>query len=199
VKLASLAALLVLALAGSAAHGATPSANAWALLGDGRIVKLNLGSRRIVAQRSLGRTPRGVTTHGKMLALDGDRIYALVPTRPQTVVVVDRALHVLGRTPLRADVSYRGLVRADGHTYLFGYRPGRVVDPVDKLRESAAVLSRVGDNGVQSWTIRPPAGHDWWEWRGSVSADGHRLALSYQEGVGEGLRSSVRAARTSSA
>jgi hypothetical protein len=186
-KLASLAALSVLALAGSAAHGATPSANAWALLGDGRIVKLNLGSRRIVAQRSLGRTPRGVTTHGKMLALDGDRIYALVPTRPKTLVVVDRAFHVLARTRLPDDVSYRGLVRASGQTYLFGYMPGQVVDPVDHLRESAAILSRVDDGRIQSWTIRPAERHDWWEWRGEVSANGRWLALSYHGGCGGGF------------
>ncbi len=187
-KLASLTALVVLALAGSAAHGATPSANAWALLGDGRIVKLNLGSRRIVAQRSLGRTPRGVRTHGRMLALDGDRIYALVPTRPQTLVVVDRGLHVLARTRLAAEVSYRGLVRVSGQTYLYGYRPGQIVGPVDKLRESAAILSYVDrDGGVTSWTIRPPERHDWWESWGAASADGRRLVLSYHGGCGGGL------------
>src|SRR5437868_292391 len=35
-----------------------------------------------------------------MLTVDGSRVYALVPTQPQTLVVTDRALHVKARFAL---------------------------------------------------------------------------------------------------
>ena len=79
-----------------------------------------------------------------MLAIGGSRVYALVPTLPQTVVVTDLALRVKSRFRVPTDVKYRGIVRAGGRTYVFGYREGRIVDPVAGLRESDAVVTRVG-------------------------------------------------------
>ena len=117
-----------------------------------------------------------------MLTVDGSRVYALVPTQPQTLVVTDRALHVKARFALPRDVRYRGVVRARAATYAFGYREGRVIDPVAGLRESDAVVTRVGTPSG-SWTVRHADGYGWWEWSGSASANGQRLALSYH-GVG---------------
>jgi hypothetical protein len=174
-----LAALLaVAALAGSTSHHAAPARNAFVLLGDGRIVKLDVTRGRIVARRSLGKTPRRLPDHGPMLSVDGSKVYALVPTQPQTLVVTDRLLRIKARFVLRAEVRYRGVVRAGGRTYAFGYREGKVVDPDIDLRESDAVVTRVGTPS-QSWTIRPADGHSWLEWSGSASSDGRRLALGY--------------------
>jgi hypothetical protein len=147
-KLAAL--IAVAALAGSTSHTAAPRRDAFVLLGDGRIVKLAVGSR----------------------------LYAVVPTRPQTLVVTDRALRVKARFTLPADVHDRGVVRAGGRTYALGYREGRVVDPDLNLRESAAVVTRVGTPS-QSWIVRAADGHAWVVWSGAASSDGRRLVLSY--------------------
>src|SRR5205085_2495030 len=104
------------ALAGTTSHHAARAHNAFVLLGDGRIVKLDVSRGRVVARRSLGKTPRRLPDHGPMLTVDGSRMYALVPTQPQTLVVTDRALHVKARFALPRDVRYRGVVRARGAT-----------------------------------------------------------------------------------
>jgi len=176
VKVAALVA--VAALAGSTPHHTVAPRAAFVLLGDGRIMKFDVTRGRIVARRSLGKTPRLVPDHGPMLAVEGSRIYALVPTRPQTVVVTDRALRVKARFTLPADVRYRGVVRAAGRTYAFGYREGRVVDPTIDLREADGIVTLVG-TAMQSWTVRRADAHSWREWSGSASADGRRLALAY--------------------
>src|SRR5438874_2774470 len=175
-KIAAL--LAILAVAGSASKSAAPRLDAYVLLGDGRIAKLDVASGRVVARRSLGRTPRRIPEHGPMLTVDGARVYALVPTRPETLIVTDRALHVKSKTALPRDVLYRGVVRVAGQTYAFGYRQGRILDPASGERESDAVVTSIGAS-VRSWTIRKAEGQDWWEWSGSASSDGRRLALSY--------------------
>jgi len=178
VKIAAL--LAVAALAGSAAKSSTPRLDAFVLLGNGQIVKLDVASRRVVARRGLGSTPRVLPEHGDTVVVEGSRVYALVPTRPQTLVVTDRALRVKSKTRLPADVVYRGVVRADGTTYAFGYRPGRIIDPGSGERESDAVVTRIQPGGpVQSSTIRKANGQDWWEFSGAASTDGARLALTY--------------------
>src|SRR5436190_4202554 len=177
-KIAAL--LAVAALAGPAAKSSTPRLDAFVLLGNGRIVKLDVASGRIAVRRVLGTTPRVLPEHGDMLVVDGSRVYALVPTRPQTLVVTDRALRVKSKTRLPASVVYRGVVRADGTTYAFGYRPGRIIDPGSGERESDAVVTRIEPGEpVQSSTTRKANGQDWWEFSGAVSTDGARLALSY--------------------
>jgi hypothetical protein len=77
-KLAAL--IAVAALAGSTSHTAAPRRDAFVLLGDGRIVKLAVGSR----------------------------LYAVVPTRPQTLVVTDRALRVKADSRCRRTCTIEG-------------------------------------------------------------------------------------------
>src|SRR5207237_4126935 len=81
-----------------------------------------------------------------------------------------------------SDVKYRGIVRAGGRTYVFGYREGRIVDPVAGLRESDAVVTRVSTD-PQSWTVRPANGRRWWEWSGTASRSEERRV-----GEGGGVR-----------
>src|SRR5438105_15794983 len=100
-KIAAL--LAIVAVAGSASKIAAPRLDAYVLLGDGHIAKLNVANGRVVARRSLGRTPRVLPDHGPMLAIGGSRVYALVPTLPQTVVVTDLALRVKSRFRVPTD------------------------------------------------------------------------------------------------
>lgn len=84
-KIAAL--LAVAALAGSAAKSSTARLDAFVLLGNGRIVKLDVASGRVVVRRVLGSTPRVLPEHGDMLVVSGSRVYALVRTRRQTLAV----------------------------------------------------------------------------------------------------------------
>ena len=175
-KIAAL--LVVAAIGGSAAPSAT-RLDAFVLLGNGRIVKVDVASGRVVARRALVSTPRVLPEHGHLVAVDGSRVYAVVPSQPQSLVVTDRALRVTSRVRLPADVRYRSVLRAANTTYLFGYRPGGVIDPGSGERESDAVITRVDAGRTESWTIRRANRQDWWEFSGDVSADGRRLALAY--------------------
>jgi hypothetical protein len=67
-KLAALVA--VAALTGSTSHTAAPGRDAFVLLGDGRIAKLDVADGRVVARHSLGRTPRVLPDDGSMLAVE---------------------------------------------------------------------------------------------------------------------------------
>src|SRR5437868_14286308 len=120
------------ALAGTTSHHAARAHNAFVLLGDGRIVKLDVSRGRVVARRPLGKTPRRLPDHGP----DAHR-RRIARVRARSDSTADARRH-RPRAPRQGTVrsaARRAIprCRARAATYAFGYREGRVIDPVAGL------------------------------------------------------------------
>lgn len=103
------------------------------------------------------------------------------------MAVVDaRTLRERSRFALKPEIHYRALVveAGAGRLYVFGNRPGRVVDTVNRLREEAAVATSVDlSSGTRSTvTVREADERSWFVYWGALSADGKRLVVSYHGG-----------------
>ncbi len=176
------AAILASALAVSAPAGE----RAFALLADNRLLQLELPGGKVIARRVLGPKLRERVSPGRMLALGGSRVYALVRTTAGTdsIAVVDaRGTRLRARYPLEPDVRYRGILLVQDRLYAFGGRYGRIVvtDPTEVREQDALVTTLdVGSGRVLgTTTVRPADGRAWWILSGTATPDGSRIALSY--------------------
>jgi hypothetical protein len=173
-------------LASALALSGPADERAFALLADNRLVELKLPSGRVSARWALGPKLRGRVSPGRMLALRGSRVFALVQSVSGTdaIAVVDvRATRVRARYLLEPGVRYRGLLLVANRLYAFGGRYGRVVrtDPVE-VREQNAVITTLDPSSGRSLgttTVRNAEGRAWWILSAAARPDGSRIALSY--------------------
>jgi hypothetical protein len=176
------AAVLASALALSAPTGE----RAFALLADNRLVELALPSGKVTARWALGPKLRGRVSPGRMVALRGSRVFALVQSASGTdsIAVVDsQAARVRVRYLLEPGVRYRGVLLIANRLYAFGGRYGRIVrtDPVEVREQSAVIttLDAVSGRSLGTTTVRSTDGQAWWILSAAARPDGSRIALSY--------------------
>jgi hypothetical protein len=176
------AAVLASALALSAPGGE----RAFALLADNRLVELALPSGKVVARWRLGPKLRERVSPGRMLALSGSRVFALVQSGSGTdsIAVVDaQSARVRARYSLEPGVRYRGVLLVGSRLYAFGGRSGGIVatEPVE-VREQSAVITTLdvsSGRALGTTTVRDANGRAWWILSGAATPDGSRIALSY--------------------
>jgi hypothetical protein len=100
------------------------------------------------------------------------------------VVDIDK-FEVRNRYPLPEGISFRSLAVGPrtGRLYLFGDRPGKMVESrIGRLRERSAIVTVLDPDGEQmfeSQTIRRADGHDWLVSWGALFPDESRLFVSY--------------------
>lgn len=176
------AAVLASALALSAPAGE----RAFALLADNRLVELMLPSGKVIARWPLGPKLRGRVSPGRMLALRGSRVFALVqsPSGTDSIAVVDaQTARVRARHLLEPGVRYRGVLLAGDRLYAFGGRYGRIVrtDPVEVREQSAVITTLDAGSGrsLGTTTVRSADGQAWWILSAAARPDGSRIVLSY--------------------
>jgi hypothetical protein len=179
------AAAIVVALPAGAAVRAAPEQAAFALLTDGRLVRVGLADGRIRVQR-LGAVRKTIQS-GPLLAVGSGRrvLYALL--RSQVAVVDTRTLAIRRRLRLPSGLTYRGLAlgRASGRLYVSGNRAVRVIDRKTGLAEENATLT-ILDAGTGAIVGRPlvreAAGRSWSVYWISLSSDERVVALAYHGG-----------------
>jgi hypothetical protein len=174
------------------ALAAPRSETAFALLSDNRLVEIAVPTGKVLARRTLGAKPQGYVGAGRMLAVDGTRLFVLIQAGSGTDsigVVEAETAEVHARWPLEVGVRYRGIVLAGDTLIAYGGREGREVDTTDHIREQSALVTELDlSTGklLRTATIRPAEGHMWWIYWAAVSNDGNRLAVSYHGGCGVG-------------
>lgn len=184
----SVAAALIFGISGAASATSPSAGAAFALLADNRLLAVDLDTRGVLAEKSLGSAPKQLTETGRRLALSKDRalVYALVVTaRRSSVVVLDaRNGQVRNRYLLPLKVAFQAMVVGPrtGRIYAFGNRTTGRAQAMGK-----PIVSIVGRAGkvVRTLAFRTTAGH-WHVYDGAVSPDERTLFASYH-GVWNGV------------
>jgi hypothetical protein len=179
------AAAISVALPAAAAVRAVPQQAAFALLGDGRLVRVGLADGRIRVRR-LGPVEKTIQS-GPLLAVEPARRVLYVLLRSQIAVVDARTLAIRRRFRLPSGLTYRGLAlgRVSGRLYVSGNRAVRVVDEKTGLAEEDATLTILDASTgaiVGRPLVREAAGRSWYVYWISLSSDERSVALTYHGG-----------------
>ena len=178
----SIAVAVAVALPAAASVRVATEPAAFALLADGRLVRIGLASGAIRVRR-VGVLRRTIDS-GPALAVGPRVVYVLL--RSHIAVVDRRTLAVTARLRLPAGQAYRGLARGpvSGRLYVSGNRAVRVLDRETGLAEEDATVTILDARGavVARRLARPAAGRSWYVYWLAVAPDERRLALGYHGG-----------------
>jgi hypothetical protein len=180
-----LAAAAMLALPAAAAVRAAPERAAFALLADGRLVRVGLTSGGIRVRR-LGAIRKTIQSGPLLVTGPGGRVlYALL--RSQVVVVDPGTLAIRHRLQLPSGLTHRGLAvgPVSGRLYVSGNRAVRVIDRATGLAEEDATLTIVDPRSgavVGRPTARDAARRSWYVYWIAVTPDERSVALGYHGG-----------------